>query len=274
MIESQIALNSNLSNYFVHIKEGSLADHNFEDLFESYKVIVLDGFKISNLEFFASLPKTSFDEWIPPVFQKELNVKINESHPLWKFYPNRDVILAFQQESALLIEQVESLIREKMSSYEFSSISCSWRMNAMDKGLLHFDVPEESYENHQVRYFINLSARPRIIEFGPTLEEFLSHHRNHPKLKEWLQLSHHEFHSRLKYDLIKPSGYEDSILPRHYLSLAPGSIWIGNAFSVLHGLVFGEKTVCLEGKIKPQSLNKPEESSFESKMKRLRELYG
>ena len=218
--------------------------------------------------------RLSFDEWIPPIFQKDINLEVDESHPLWKFYSDKSLIQRFQKESVSLVEQMNCLIREKMSSYEFDSISCSWRMNAMDKGYLHFDIPEETYKNHQVRYFANLSHRPRIIEFGPTLEDFLEAHKSHPKLAEWIKLSHHEFHSELKYNLIKPSGYEDGILPRHYLSLAPGSIWISNAFSVLHGLVFGEKTVCFEGKIKPSSLKNSHQSSFESKMNRLRDLYG
>jgi hypothetical protein len=126
-------------------------------------------------------------------------------------------------------------------------------MNAMDLGYLHLDVPP-IYKEHQMRSFMNLSRRPRIIEIGPSLESLIAKFYRAAQLSELVHLNATDYLQEVKNRLFKKLKLEDYYLPRHTLRLAPGALWISHSSLITHGLVYGEKTVCLETRIPAEQI--------------------
>lgn len=257
-MKSQIALNSGLANPFALFDLESSPFEPLSHAFEQGKVLVIEGACPDEIDFFINLPKKSFPEWVPPVFDSKILRDIDDEHVLWNYYQDRELIVEFQKKMQSFQQSWEELHRKMFPSYKFADLMWSWRMNSMDLGFLHFDIPESNFKEQQMRSFINLSERPRIIEFGPTLEELVKKFFKSESLERFWELPPDLFIEKLKTDLLKKHNFEDLYLPRHYLTLAPGAMWICNAFLITHGLVFGEKTVCLEARIQPETLNNPQ----------------
>ena len=130
-------------------------------------------------------------------------------------------------------------------------------MNEMELGYLHLDVPPK-YSEHQMRSFMNLSRRARIIEVGPTFESLIAKYYFSEKLDELKHLEATDYLQEIKNRLFKKLKLDEHYLPRHSLRLAPGAIWISHSSLITHGIVYGEKTACLETRIPPEKIRKKE----------------
>jgi hypothetical protein len=224
------------------------------------KVIVIEGLKPEALDYFLDLPPAHFSEWVPPVEDHEiLQESIDSEHPFWRFYPNIKTIKDFQINLRAFQKSWEPLQKKLFPAYFYEKKYWSWRFNAMDLGYLHLDVPPP-YKEHQMRSFMNLSRRPRIIEFGPDLESLISKFYDSEKLSEIQNLNTTDYLQEIKNRLFKRLKLDEHFLPRHSLRLAPGAIWISHSSLITHGLVYGEKTVCLETRIPAEYLKNPEKN--------------
>lgn len=276
-METQYALNPNLSNPFVMF---DLTSKDFtspapslltslQDEFEKGKILVIEGLRPKNLDFFLDIPAARFADWVPPVEDHEILEKpVNSSHLFWSFYPDQESILNFQQKLQAFQESWEPLQQNLFPNYQYQKRYWSWRMNAMDLGYLHLDVPP-LYKEHQMRSFMNLSRRPRIIEVGPTLESLIAKFYHSANLAELAHLNATDYLQEIKVRLFKKFKFEDHYLPRHVLRLAPGAIWISHSSLITHGLIYGEKTVCLETRIPPQQI-KNQDRAFHSIFERVK----
>lgn len=276
-LESQILLNPYLKNPFVSFdlrKKDFMAPSreltdNLQKSFEDGNIIVIEGLKPENLDFFLDLPPALFSQWVPPLEDLDILKKpIDSEHPFWSFYPDVDQIAHFQNRLESFQKSWEPLQQNLFPNYQYQKRYWSWRMNAMDLGYLHLDVPP-LYKEHQMRSFMNLSRRPRIIEVGPTLESLIAKFYHSANLAELVHLNATDYLQEIKVRLFKKLKFEDHYLPRHVLRLAPGAIWISHSSLITHGLIYGEKTVCLETRIPPQQI-KNQEKTFHSIFERVK----
>jgi hypothetical protein len=228
-----------------------------EDSFESGRTIVIDNLFQEQIRFFQELPEVKFPQWQQPLFQRQVLETVTSDHPLLPYYPSQSTISYFAHHAQELLRQLDQLFSRLFPDYVVNLRMLSWRMNTMDKGYLHFDIPESNHPEHQLRLFVNLGRRPRILEFGPCLKGVISLLKEKLELSNLADLQPNDLLNELKYRYLKPMGFEDLHLPRHVLFLAPGSVWIGNAYLQSHGLIYGEKTVCYEVRIRPESLKNP-----------------
>jgi hypothetical protein len=263
---SQFSLNPNLKNPFVEYDltpsdilapSRDLVD-SLQDNFEDGKILIIEGFIPKSLEYFLDQPGVRFPDWVPPVEDHEiLKDEINSTHPFWQFYPDEVKIRSFQHHLRQFQESWEPLQRNLFPRYDYKKRYWSWRMNEMELGFLHLDVPPR-YKEHQMRSFMNLSRRARIIEVGPTFESLIAKYYSSEKLDELRHLDATDYLQEIKNRLFKKLKLDEHYLPRHSLRLAPGAIWISHSSLITHGIVYGEKTVCLETRIPAEQIRKKE----------------
>ncbi len=263
---SQFSLNPNLKNPFVEFDlthsdilapSRELVD-SLQNNFEDGNILIIEGLVPESLEYFLDQPAVRFSEWVPPVEDHEiLNDNILSTHPFWAFYPHEPTIRRFQHHLRLFQESWEPLQKNLFPRYEYKRRYWSWRMNQMDLGYLHLDVPP-LYKEHQMRSFMNLSRRARIIEVGPSLESLIAKYYSSEKLDELKHLNATDYLQEIKSRLFKKLKLDEHYLPRHVLRLAPGAIWISHSSLITHGIVYGEKTVCLETRIPAEQIRKKE----------------
>lgn len=274
---TQCALNTRLSNPFVFFdlsKEDCNAPseqlkRDLQRDFESGKIIVIEGFHPENLEYFLNMPSVEFPEWVPPVEDhKIMTTPVDDQHPFWSFYPDAQTILEFQKNMIPFQESWEQFHQKLFPEYDFSAMYWSWRMNKMDLGYLHLDIPP-GYKEHQQRCFMNLSQRARVLEVGPTLESLISHFYHSEELEQYSHLNTTEYLTEIKKHLFKKLKLDEHHLPRHTLRLASGAIWISHSSLITHGIVYGEKTVCLETRIPPHQI-KNSGNEFSKVMERVK----
>ena len=205
MLLSQVALNAKLKNFFsfYSFKRGGLDSIRLDEDFESGQVIVIDDLSVANLDFFKELKTVIFPDWVPPVFSSKILKTPNEVNELWKFYPCREHIEVFQEKMKPFEESLTKTIKKLFPVYSFNELMFSWRMNELNLGNLHFDIPESDFPEQQIRFFVNLSERPRIIEFGPTFEEIVKSFYLSDHLSQYSELSYDKFVEVVKFEIIK-----------------------------------------------------------------------
>ena len=183
--------------------------------FENNKIIILEGIVPENLEFFLDHPSAEFPDWVPPVMDhKILKPVIDSNHPFWPFCPNREGIVDFQKKMIPFQKSWEA-IHKKLFSYKYEAEYWSWRFNKMDLGFLHLDIPPTNYPEHQMRSFMNLSRRPRILQIGPTTESLIKKFYDKEELGN-MNLNNSDYLKELKKRLFNDKGFEDFYLPPSY----------------------------------------------------------
>jgi hypothetical protein len=261
-LASQVALNPQLKNPFVildfeKLSMGSSQPSDLSEMFEAGKVMVFDNLHFCDLEYFFSQPGKWFPDWIPPIFGHRLQKPINDSHTLRALYDKDEEIKQFQMASALFEQAWKQSAISLFPSYQWELFEFSYRFNHMDLGNLHLDVPDKAYEGHQFRWFINLDQRPRILAIGPTIFQLAKMFWVEKKIYQWTHLPVHEFVGKLRQLVLDQTIFKERELPRHYLTLDPGSLWLAHSSYISHGLVYGRKTACLEAHVAPHSLKDP-----------------
>lgn len=277
MIRSQTALHPNLPNpfRFFELTERDLANpseelvNTLQNTFEDGSILIIRGLIPQNLNSFLEMPSAFFPDWVPPVEDIDiLKTPINENHALWPFFQNSNTISQFQNLLPDFQKSWQTQHKRLFPNYSYSHEYWSWRFNEMSLGFLHLDVPPP-YPEHQMRNFINLSLRPRVIQVGPSLESLIHKFYDSCQLFDFKNLNNEEFLKAIKQRLFKRLAFEDHYLPRHILWLAPGDIWISHSSLITHGIVFGEKTTCYECRIPTDQLRN-HEANFHKKMERIK----
>lgn len=261
---SQVALHPQLSNPFIFadLKSESMASvqsrlGDFHDVFESGKIFVLDGLPVENLDFFLDHPGKWYPDWIPPIFSQKIKKKLNPDHALRPICENDQDILEFQQRMEPFEQSWLHHLFALFPRYQWEKVEFSYRFNHLALGSLHLDVPERLYETHQFRWFMNMDRRPRILSVGPTIFELAELYWEEKQLWRFADLPVHEFIGALRAETLDKTINRERGLPRHYLTLDPGALWLAHSSYISHGIVYGRKTTCLEGQILPNSLKSP-----------------
>jgi hypothetical protein len=263
-LASQIALNKQLADPFVIIdfqKQGDLFTKNdrvLTEFFEEGKIIIFDNFHFFDLEYYLQQPGKWFPDWIPPIFSHRLQKPVQENHVLKVLYDKDEEIRQFQAESQRYEEAWKNAAKKLFPFYEWEMFEFSYRFNHMDLGNLHLDVPDKAYEGHQFRWFINMDTRPRILAIGPTIFELAEKYWEEKRLFEWAHLPVHQFVGKLRQLVLDETIFKEREMPRHYLTLDPGSLWLAHSSYISHGLVYGRKTACLEAHVNPKTLLRQE----------------
>lgn len=267
MIKSQLALHPELADpfYYLDLDQSNLDTEALRKAFENNRLLLVDGLNTTTLDQWMDWPTSLFHEWVPPVMSTAIrNAPIDEAHPLWPFYQSYETIKKFRDLMNKFEVDFSKQLKHLFPFYQPRLQIYSWRFNKMDLGYLHLDIPPET-EDHQFRAFVNLSRRPRLIEIGPSVEELLSKIDDPDFFESTKDENIPNFFKSLKQKFFKKQGMEDFFLPRHYLRLAPGAIWICHSSLITHGLIYGEKTLCCEWRIPTDQLESPRKS-FQSRI--------
>jgi len=263
-LASQIALHSKLRNPFVQWDLTGLslqefaARHSAECVrsFEDGLVQVFDGFQFKEREFLFAFPSKQFPEWVPPVPSRNIFSPIGPNHRLREYYDD-STIRALQPHIAPFEASLMDFENQVFSGYQWTLNEFSYRFNEMGLGQLHLDIPDQEYREHQFRLFINLDHKPRILTIGPSLQDLSDTYWKDLKLDEIAGLPLGGFIAEFRRRTLENTVFHYRELPRHYLTLDPGSMWLAHSSLITHGLVWGRKTACLEGHIRPHSLANP-----------------
>ncbi len=262
---SQVAIHKDLKDRFVILDYksgrgvptyGTLGSTPSE-AFEEGKLLVFDNLNFHDLSYFFEQPGKWYPDWVPPLFSQSIQRSIEPDHVLREYYQDDHQIRDFQRHAQNFELAWLKVQQEIFPHYKWELNEFSYRFNHMSLGFLHLDVPDKTYEEHQFRWFINLDKKPRILTIGPTIFELAHSLWNQMNLKELSHLPPHSYIGEIRKRILDDTVYRERELPRHYLTLDPGSLWLAHSSYISHGLVYGQKTACLEGHIKPSTLRNP-----------------
>ena len=138
----------------------------------------------------------------------------------------------------------------------------SHRYNMLVENKLHLDELDEQHTGmeQQIRMFVNLDKkRPRVLTFGPDLEQMWYKYKDEFNLEELDKNNIHTFISEMRNRCVWNDRMWDQFHhPLHYITFDPGDVWFFNAQWITHQIVFGAKLQCFEADIMNDSLLQPE----------------
>lgn len=240
--------------------------------FEAGQIAVIDGMPLDGLEYFVDHAGKRFEDWVPPVFSSAVQRAAHSGHPLWNYCQDESEFKEFQSQALRLQRDWGAKLQQLFPLYRFAETLYSYRLNHMDLGYLHLDIPPEPYEEQQLRFFINADTRPRILAVGPTIFELAEKYWDEKKLDRFTDLPPHQFVEAIRRETLDQTINKERGLPRHYLTLDPGAAWISHSSFISHGLVYGRKTICLETRIEPSSLH-DQRRHFNTMLRELQTLH-
>ena len=146
--------------------------------------------------------------------------------------------------------------------YKTTERMLSHRYNTLVENKLHLDELDEQHTGleQQIRMFVQLDKkRPRVLSFGPDLEQMYNMYKDKFNLGELDKDNIHTFISEMRDKCVwNEEKWDQFHHPLHYITFDPGDIWFFNAQWITHQIVFGTKLQCFEADILNESLLKPE----------------
>lgn len=138
----------------------------------------------------------------------------------------------------------------------------SHRYNMLVENKLHLDELDEQHTGaeQQIRMFVNLDKkRPRVLTFGPDLEQMWYKYKDEFNLEELDKNNIHTFISEMRNRCVwNDKKWDQFHHPLHYITFDPGDVWFFNAQWITHQIVFGAKLQCFEADIMNDSLLHPD----------------
>lgn len=145
--------------------------------------------------------------------------------------------------------------------YTTHNRSLSHRYNTLVDNKLHLDELDEAHTGHeqQIRMFVQLDRkRPRILTFGPDLEQMYYKYKDDFNLGELDKTNVHTFITEMRNRCVwNEQKWDQFHHPLHYITFDPGDVWFFNAQWITHQIVFGSKLQCFEADITNDSLLDP-----------------
>ena len=146
--------------------------------------------------------------------------------------------------------------------YDTTERMLSHRYNTLIENKLHLDELDEQHTGNeqQIRMFVQLdNKRPRVLSFGPDLEQMYTDYKDEFNLGDIDKNNIHEFITKMRDRCVwNEQKWDQFHHPLNYITFDPGDIWFFNAQWITHQIVFGTKLQCFEADIKNESLFKPE----------------
>lgn len=137
----------------------------------------------------------------------------------------------------------------------------SHRYNMLVENKLHLDELCDTHtgEDQQIRMFVQLDKkRPRVLTFGPDLEQMYNQYYDKFNLWELDSDNVHEFITEMRNRCIwNEERWDQFHHPLHYITFDPGDIWMFNAQWITHQIIFGSKLQCYEADIPKDNLLDP-----------------
>lgn len=146
--------------------------------------------------------------------------------------------------------------------YDAQNRSLSHRYNTLVENKLHIDELDEDHTGleQQIRMFVQLDRkRPRVLSFGPDIEQLYHKYKDEFNLGELDKTNTHTFITEMRNRCVWNEQMWDQFHhPLHYITFDPGDVWFFNAQWITHQIVFGSKLQCFEADISNDSLLDPD----------------
>ena len=256
-----IDIDSKYKFIYTHlIYPNNIKDCMYES-FESGYPIILDNYKIENFnyDYFYNLSFwfTEKNEWVKPWYPSD----IKKGAPMRDASVDNDIFLK-EHKSAFIAWN--EFYKSCFPDYKTKNKILSHRYNQLIVNKLHLDLLDDDHtgNDQQMRMFLNLdTTKPRILAFSYTIEQLFVIFYNEKNLYQLDKSNVNKFISELRNRCIWNDEKNDFFtLPRHYITLNPGAIWIFNSQWISHQIIFGNKIQCFEVDIDSSTLKQPSKS--------------
>jgi len=231
--------------------------------FESGWPVVIKNLTIPKLDYsyYDSLPDWTIpdNKWIMPWYNSHIKKRDrlrNERN--W----TEEQIDVFHKKHKQSQEGWNEVFDMLFPRYDTTERMLSHRYNTLIENKLHLDELDEQHTGNeqQIRMFVQLdNKRPRVLSFGPDLEQMYKDYKDEFNLDDIDKNNIHEFITEMRDRCVwNDKKWDQFHHPLNYITFDPGDIWFFNAQWITHQIVFGTKLQCFEADIKNESLFKPE----------------
>jgi hypothetical protein len=231
--------------------------------FESGWPVVIKNLTIPKLDYsyYDSLPDWTIpdNKWIMPWYNSHIKKRDrlrNERN--W----TEEQIDIFHKKHKQSQEGWNEVFDMLFPRYDTTERMLSHRYNTLIENKLHLDELDEQHTGNeqQIRMFVQLdNKRPRVLSFGPDLEQMYTDYKDEFNLGDIDKNNIHEFITKMRDRCVwNEQKWDQFHHPLNYITFDPGDIWFFNAQWITHQIVFGTKLQCFEADIKNESLFKPE----------------
>lgn len=231
--------------------------------FESGWPVVIKGLKINNLDYdyYDNLEDWVIEgnKWIMPWYNSHIKKRDRlRNERGW----SEDEIDLFHKKHKQATAGWEELFNTLFPRYKTTAQMLSHRYNMLVENKLHLDELDEEHTGaeQQIRMFVQLDKkRPRVLTFGPDLEQMYKEYYDQFNLGELDKDDIHTFITEMRNRCVwNEQKWDQFHHPLHYITFDPGDIWFFNAQWITHQIIFGAKLQCYEADILNESLLKPE----------------
>ena len=231
--------------------------------FESGWPVVIKGLKINNLDYdyYDNLEDWVIEgnKWIMPWYNSHIKKRDRlRTERGW----SEDEIDLFHKKHKQATAGWEELFNTLFPRYKTTAQMLSHRYNMLVENKLHLDELDEEHTGaeQQIRMFVQLDKkRPRVLTFGPDLEQMYKEYYDQFNLGELDKDDIHTFITEMRNRCVwNEQKWDQFHHPLHYITFDPGDIWFFNAQWITHQIIFGAKLQCYEADILNESLLKPE----------------
>ena len=231
--------------------------------FESGWPVVIQNLPIEGLDYqyYDDLADWTIEDnkWIMPWYTSHIK---NRTRLHLERGWNDDQINVFHKKHKESNNAWNNLFDKMFPKYKTTERMLSHRYNTLVENKLHLDELDEQHTGNeqQIRMFVQLDKkRPRVLTFGPDLEQLYHTYYWDFDLKELDKNNVHTFISEMRNRCVwNDKNWDQFHHPLHYITFNPGDIWFFNAQWITHQIVFGTKLQCFEADILNDSLIYPE----------------
>lgn len=258
-----IAKDDFIVNVFDYNKDKIFDTDELYAAFESGWPVVIQNLPIEGLDYqyYDDLADWTIEDnkWIMPWYNSHIK---NRTRLHLERGWNDDQINVFHKKHKESNNAWNNLFDKMFPKYKTTERMLSHRYNTLVENKLHLDELDEQHTGNeqQIRMFVQLDKkRPRVLTFGPDLEQLYHKYYWDFDLKELDKNNVHTFISEMRNRCVwNDKNWDQFHHPLHYITFNPGDIWFFNAQWITHQIVFGTKLQCFEADILNDSLIYPE----------------
>jgi len=231
--------------------------------FESGWPVVIKGAKISGVDYdyYDSLEDWIIEgnKWIMPWYNSHIKerTRLHEERN-W----DDKTIDEFHRHHKLSTLGWQEFFKKLFPRYITTAEMLSHRYNMLVENKLHLDELDQEHtgDEQQIRMFLQLDKkRPRVLTFGPDLEQMYKKYYHELELETVPRSDVHKFITGMRDKCVwNDKQWDQFHHPLHYITFDPGDIWFFNAQWITHQIIFGAKLQCYEADITRDSLLNPE----------------
>ena len=255
------------NDFIVNVFDASTQNvHDNADLyhaFESGWPVVIKNYNIEGLDYkyYDDLPDWTIpnNKWIMPWYNSHIKKRDRlRDERNW----TEEQIDTFHKKHKQSNNAWNGVFDKIFPRYITNERMLSHRYNTLVENKLHLDELDEQHTGNeqQIRMFVQLDKkRPRVLSFGPDLEQLYNDYKDQFDLENIDKNDIHTFITEMRDRCVwNEQKWDQFHHPLHYITFDPGDIWFFNAQWITHQIVFGAKLQCFEADIKNESLLKPE----------------